>query len=131
MPSGHVSLRSGTGKARQRNDQVLFSGPGEHGAQILTSPVRRPSRIASLLLQRLLVNLIEELPDIAANLAALDVADATSDGRINLTHLNGSTGFILEGIDASDYSGRSVSAAGDGNGGTDTAVLGDAAGAVK
>ncbi len=49
----------------------------------------------------------------AANLAALDLANGTSDGMIDLASLNGTTGFIFKGIDAFDYSGFSVSSAGD------------------
>jgi hypothetical protein len=51
-----------------------------------------------------------------ANLAALDAADGAGDGRINLVHLNGTSGFIFEGINPGDFSGISVSGAGDVNG---------------
>jgi hypothetical protein len=52
-----------------------------------------------------------------ANLAALDTAaSTTADGRINLSALNGTTGFILNGLLAGDYSGAAVSGAGDVNG---------------
>ncbi len=37
-------------------------------------------------------------------------------GSLNLSALNGTNGFVLIGIDAGDYSGRSVSSAGDVNG---------------
>ena len=48
-----------------------------------------------------------------------------TDGRFNLSTLNGSNGFILNGIDASDYSGISVSSAGDVNGdGYDDLIIG-------
>jgi Ca2+-binding RTX toxin-like protein len=51
------------------------------------------------------------------NLAALDTAGgAAADGRINLAALNGTTGFALNGLAAGDYSGFSVSGAGDVNG---------------
>ena len=46
-------------------------------------------------------------------------------GRFNLSMLNGTNGFILNGIDARDYSGRSVSSAGDVNGdGYDDLIFG-------
>ena len=46
-------------------------------------------------------------------------------GRFNLSTLDGTNGFILNGIDASDRSGRSVSSAGDVNGdGYDDLVIG-------
>jgi hypothetical protein len=44
---------------------------------------------------------------------------------LNLSTLNGTTGFRLDGIDASDFSGRSVASAGDVNGdGFDDVVIG-------
>ncbi len=53
----------------------------------------------------------------AANLAALDVAGgAALDGRILLTAVNGTTGFLIGGTAAGDRSGYSVSSAGDVNG---------------
>ena len=46
-------------------------------------------------------------------------------GRFNLSALDGTNGFILNGIDGSDYSGRSVSSAGDVNGdGYDDLIIG-------
>ena len=46
-------------------------------------------------------------------------------GRFNLSDLDGTNGFILTGIDAFDYSGRSVSSAGDVNGdGYDDLIIG-------
>ena len=46
-------------------------------------------------------------------------------GRFNLSDLDGSNGFILTGIDASDFSGSSVSSAGDVNGdGYDDLIIG-------
>ena len=46
-------------------------------------------------------------------------------GRFNLSTLDGTNGFILVGIDAYDYSGRSVSSAGDVNGdGYDDLIIG-------
>ena len=46
-------------------------------------------------------------------------------GRFNLSTLNGTSGFILTGIDASDFSGWSVSSAGDVNGdGYDDLIIG-------
>jgi hypothetical protein len=50
-----------------------------------------------------------------SNLAALDLADGTQDGHIDLRALNGSNGFVLTGVSAGDASGRSVGA-GDVNG---------------
>ena len=48
-----------------------------------------------------------------------------SGGRFNLSSLDGSNGFILNGIDANDFSGRSVSSAGDVNGdGYDDLIIG-------
>ncbi len=45
--------------------------------------------------------------------------------EFNLSDLNGSNGFVLNGIDSSDYSGRSVSGAGDINGdGIDDLIIG-------
>ena len=46
-------------------------------------------------------------------------------GMLDLSALDGSNGFILNGIDADDYSGRSVSSAGDVNGdGYDDLIIG-------
>lgn len=46
-------------------------------------------------------------------------------GSLNLSDLNGSNGFVLNGIDAGDFSGRSVSGAGDINGdGIDDLIVG-------
>ena len=46
-------------------------------------------------------------------------------GRFNLSTLDGTNGFILNGIDGYDYSGRSVSSAGDVNGdGYDDLIIG-------
>ena len=48
-----------------------------------------------------------------------------STGSINLSGLSGTDGFVLNGVDASDYSGRSVSGAGDINGdGVDDLIIG-------
>ena len=61
----------------------------------------------------------------AANLTALDIADGTADGEIQLANLTIATGFTLNGIDTSDYSASSVSAAGDVNGdGFDDVIVG-------
>ncbi len=47
------------------------------------------------------------------------------DAAIELSSLDGNNGFIINGIDAKDYSGRSVSAAGDVNGdGFDDLIIG-------
>jgi len=44
---------------------------------------------------------------------------------LELSNLNGSDGFVINGIDANDYSGRSVSSAGDVNGdGIDDVIVG-------
>ena len=48
-----------------------------------------------------------------------------SSGRLDLSALNGSNGFVLNGIDGDDFSGNSVSAAGDLNGdGVDDIIIG-------
>ena len=48
-----------------------------------------------------------------------------SDGVLDLSDLDGTNGFILTGIDANDFSGRSVSSAGDVNGdGYDDLIIG-------
>ena len=47
------------------------------------------------------------------------------DASVNLSEINGSNGFVLNGIDADDWSGRSVSGAGDINGdGIDDLIIG-------
>ena len=49
----------------------------------------------------------------------------TAPHPVNLGSLDGTTGFRLDGIDANDYSGRSVSSAGDVNGdGFDDVIIG-------
>jgi hypothetical protein len=50
----------------------------------------------------------------AAHLGTLDLADGTQDGRIELSNLDGTHGFTMQGV-AGDFSGR-VSAASDVNG---------------
>ena len=61
----------------------------------------------------------------AANLAALDAADGRGDGMIELASLNGNTGYVFKGIDPGDFSGDSVSSAGDVNGdGFDDLIVG-------
>ena len=48
-----------------------------------------------------------------------------TDGVLDLSSLNGANGFILTGIDVADFSGRSVSSAGDVNGdGYDDLIIG-------
>ena len=51
-----------------------------------------------------------------SNLNALDSADTAANGIIELSNLNGTTGFVLNGIVAGDESGYSVAGAGDVNG---------------
>ncbi len=52
-------------------------------------------------------------------------AGVGASGSINLSSLNGSNGFVLNGIDAYDTSGRAVSSAGDVNGdGFDDLIIG-------
>ncbi|MCF2146774.1 Ig-like domain-containing protein [Desmonostoc muscorum LEGE 12446] len=47
------------------------------------------------------------------------------DAQLNLSDLNGSNGFVINGINAGDFSGRSVSSAGDINGdGFDDLIIG-------
>ena len=51
--------------------------------------------------------------------------DVGSNGSLELSALNGTNGFVLNGVDEFDYSGRSVSNAGDVNGdGIDDLVIG-------
>ncbi len=52
----------------------------------------------------------------AANLAALDLKDGLADGIVELSALDGTNGFRLDGAAANDLTGRSVSSAGDING---------------
>ena len=55
--------------------------------------------------------------------------DAGSGGSLNLSDLNGVNGFVINGIDAYDFSGLSVSGAGDINGdGLDDVIIGAAFG---
>ena len=60
-------------------------------------------------------------------LIALDTADGTVDGQINLdsTTLNGTRGFTINGTTAGAYTGIAIDAAGDVNGdGVDDLVIG-------
>ena len=60
-----------------------------------------------------------------ASLSVLDAADGTMDGNINLSELDGTNGFVLNGIDSFDNSGFAVSSAGDINGdGFDDFIIG-------
>lgn len=52
----------------------------------------------------------------AANLAALDGADGTVNGSIALANLNGTRGYIFQGVDATDFTGYDVSGVSDLNG---------------
>ncbi|MGO1120919.1 hypothetical protein ACTL6U_19620, partial [Rhodovibrionaceae bacterium A322] len=55
----------------------------------------------------------------ADQLSALDVADGgAADGNINLADMNGTTGYIFEGIDGGDAAGTSVASVGDVDGDT-------------
>ena len=57
-------------------------------------------------------------------LASLDAANGIA-GSIDLSDLNGTTGYIIKGIAGGDYSGYSVSSAGDVNGdGRDDLLIG-------
>jgi hypothetical protein len=62
----------------------------------------------------------------ADDLAALDLADGTADGVISLTHVAATgTSYEFVGEDASDYSGHSVTSAGDVDGdGNDDLLIG-------
>ncbi|MGB0562130.1 MAG: DUF4347 domain-containing protein, partial [Spirulinaceae cyanobacterium] len=52
-------------------------------------------------------------------------ANVGSSGSLDLSDLNGSNGFVLNGVDRSDFSGSSVSGAGDVNGdGIDDLIIG-------
>ena len=54
-------------------------------------------------------------------------AFAQFDANLNLVDLNGSNGFTINGVNAFDFSGRSVSSAGDVNGdGIDDLIIGAA-----
>ena len=44
----------------------------------------------------------------SANLAALDLADGTQDGRISTASIDGSHGFAINGMTSGDSSGRAV-----------------------
>ena len=60
-----------------------------------------------------------------SGLSVLDAADGAMDGNIDLSNLDGTNGFVLNGIVAGDQSGRSVSGAGDVNGdGFDDFIIG-------
>jgi hypothetical protein len=63
---------------------------------------------------------------LAVSLAlASQTASAQFETNINLTDLNGDDGFTIIGVNASDFSGRTVSSAGDVNGdGTDDLIIG-------
>ena len=61
----------------------------------------------------------------ADKLAALDALDGTTDNTINLSQLDGTNGFVVEGASTEGFLGQSVSAAGDTNGdGFDDLVIG-------
>ena len=52
-------------------------------------------------------------------------SDSGFGAALDLSALNGTNGFVINGVDASDFSGRSVSAAGDVNGdGIDDIIIG-------
>ncbi len=52
-------------------------------------------------------------------------SNSSFDAQLNLSSLNGSNGFVINGIDSGDYSGYSVSSAGDINGdGFDDLIIG-------
>ena len=52
-------------------------------------------------------------------------ASGTYSASLELSSLNGTNGFVINGIDASDYSGNSVSSAGDiNNDGYDDIIIG-------
>ncbi|MDP6068559.1 MAG: hypothetical protein QGG75_15095 [Alphaproteobacteria bacterium] len=60
-----------------------------------------------------------------SNLSSLDAANGSTDGTISVSNLNGTTGFKVTGLFASDFLGGSVSHAGDVNGdGIDDVIIG-------
>ena len=61
----------------------------------------------------------------AAALIALPAVVQAFPSEFNLSDLDGANGFVLNGVDAGDFSGRSVSGAGDINGdGVDDLIIG-------
>ena len=55
----------------------------------------------------------------------MDTADSDQDGKIDLANLDGSHGYVLNGVSAGDFTGNSVSGAGDLNDdGYDDLVIG-------
>ena len=91
----------------------------------LPLPMPVPRRVASrsphALAQRPLARMVSAL----LLSGAISAAAQAFPPNINLSSLSGADGFRLDGVAASDYSGRSVSAAGDINGdGIDDLIVG-------
>ncbi|PIV32964.1 MAG: hypothetical protein COS34_10295, partial [Lysobacterales bacterium CG02_land_8_20_14_3_00_62_12] len=91
----------------------------------MTKPMSSPRQVASrsphALAQRPLARMVSAL----LLSGAISAAAQAFPPNINLSSLSGADGFRLDGVAASDYSGRSVSAAGDINGdGIDDLIVG-------
>jgi len=92
---------------------------------------QRPALHATLKTKRLVlpsaICLALRVGGTAAMLSMSPIAQSQSSfgAVVELSNLDGSNGFTINGIDASDYSGRSVSGAGDINGdGVDDLIIG-------
>ena len=66
-----------------------------------------------------------QLPSFGESYVVFGAVGVGSSGALDLSLLNGTNGFILNGLDGRDYNGRSVSGAGDVNGdGIDDFIIG-------
>ncbi|WP_036532915.1 integrin alpha, partial [Neosynechococcus sphagnicola] len=76
----------------------------------------------------LIIGAVRADPNGKTNAGQSYVVFGTTSGfssTLNLSTLNGSNGFVINGINASDFSGQSVSGAGDVNGdGIDDLIIG-------
>src|SRR5262245_49906752 len=66
VSAGDVALVPGPGEPRRCVDQLLLPGPVEDGAEVLAGLVGRTAGVLSLALDGLLVDPVEELPDVLA-----------------------------------------------------------------